>query len=193
MKRKKREMTLEEVARALGHLYLLDPRVAELDAQTLAAMMRNHDEEVGGYSFDSFTNEDKAAYNEFLERYPYKEDLDSLFIEFRYENDREKKKDKNHIVELSDEEIERTFPPAPSCEEEILEKECIARINTLIDTILPADQASRLKRYFYEKMTELEIADEDGVSKQAVSQSIRAAIKRLRKALRREGYHVPNI
>lgn len=25
MRRKKREMTLEEVARALGHLYLLDP------------------------------------------------------------------------------------------------------------------------------------------------------------------------
>lgn len=193
MKRKKREMTLEEVASALGHLYLLDPRVAELDASTLGAMLRNQDDEIGGYSYDRFTKEDKAAYREFLERYPYKEDLDSLFIEFGYEKDREKRKDKNHIVELSDEEVERTFPPAPSCEEQVLEKECIARINTLIDTILPDYQASRIKRYFYEKMTESEIADEDGTSKQSVSQSIRAAIRRLRKALREEGYNVPNI
>ena len=192
MRRKKREMTLAEVTSALGHLYLLDPRVAELDAKTLGAMLRNENNEDGRYSFDRFTKEDKAAYKKFLEGYPYKEDLNSLFIEFKYEADKEQRKDKKHMVELSDEEIELTFPPAPSCEEEVLERACIARIKALIDTILPDDQASRIKRYFYEKMSEREIADEDGTSKQSVSQSIRAAIRRLRKALREEGYNVPN-
>ena len=51
-----------------------------------------------------------------------------------------------------------------------------------------AKQAGHILRYFGESKTEVEIAEEDGVSQQAVSKSIRAAVKRIREGLTRDGF-----
>lgn len=187
-------MTEEELRRIMASLGSGFLDVEQLDNDKKAEVFRcMQSMQIGGYNFDGFTEEDKINFKGYLKRSFYDGALDALLCKFGNEAAKQAKLDGEHIAELTDDEVERTFPPAPSCEEEVLENECLALIKRLIDTILPDNQASRLKRYYFEGMTEQAIADEDGVSRQSVSQSIIHSIKRLRKALRRQGYYVPNI
>ena len=157
-------------------------------------VLRNQpDVQIGGYSSDLYTEEDKEAYEAILKRTQFSDKLDALFITFKEEAEKSKKNDYAFMVDLTPEEIEFTFPPAPSCEEELIEGECKALLKHFIDTVLTRVQGRRLNKYFYEGMTQQAIADEENTTRQVVTKSIELAIRRLKKAFRKAGYNVPNI
>ena len=171
-----------------------NPNTSEMDETKKQTVLRNQPEiQIGGYSSDLYTEEDKEAYKAFLAKTPFSEDLDAFFLKYKHDTDKSEKDDNEHLVDLTPEEIEFTFPPAPSCEDELVESECKALLRRFIETELTAGQARRLNKYYYEGMTQQAIADEENTTRQVVTKSIELAIRRLKKAFRRAGYNVPNI
>jgi RNA polymerase sigma-70 factor (ECF subfamily) len=110
----------------------------------------------------------------------------AIFNEYELKDKKEMNEFDRHIEHseiYEDNLVIRAKEKTISMEDEFIQKSTFEELNKAID-LLPEIQKRRVKKYYFEDLSENEIAENEGVSQKNVSETLKAARDNLKKILK---------